>query len=683
MTLPARRSVVIHGHFYQPPREDPWLDLVDREPNAAPFHDWNERIEHECYRAVLAARVAGPDGGIRRILNSLEWISYNVGPTLLEWMERESPATYHGFLAADRVSAERLGGHGNAIAMPYHHVILPLASHRDKVTEVRWGIADFRRRFGRDPVGMWLPETAVDDETLDVVAAEGIAFTILAPRQVKEAPPAGLPGRYRTQNGRTIAVFVYDGAMAHDVAFGPLVQNADLWIRRLLAAELPARGPLLQSIATDGETYGHHHKFGDMALAATIDALGRHRDVQVENYASFLARHPPAHDLELIGPSSWSCSHGVERWRSDCGCRMAPGTQQAWRGPLRVALEWLGEELDSLYDAESRGYFDDPWAARTAYAMVSAPTDLPGRARELIELERNSLRMFTSCGWFFDDVGGIETIQILKYAARAIDLAGAEGLRLTRGLLARLERAVSNDPAVGTAKAMFEASVRPRWAGDERAASGFAVVAALCPEQTRPVIGAYLVGALGEGVIQTQHRRTGEVERFATYVHRIGWFGVAVDLNRTNGHTPVTLGLEALPDRERRLAREVLRREALREVLSAEELVRLAHGSSTYADALRATVLRLVPERAGDGTEAGAARLALALDLLALEEFPISFEAQTRFYRFLSAADPTTGRPYQPLIPRFGFVISAFGARHSALGSEQATGLGGPSFPVG
>lgn len=668
MTFLARRSVVIHGHFYQPPREDPWLDLVEREPNAAPFHDWNERIDHECYRAVLAARVVGTDGGIRRIINTLEWISYNVGPTLLDWMEREAPATYHGILAADRASAERLGGHGNAIAMPYHHVILPLASDRDKVTEVRWGIADFRRRFGRDPVGMWLPETAADDATLDVLAAEGMAFTILAPQQVVTTPPAGLPGQYRTKSGRSIAVFVYDGAMAHDVAFGPLVQNSDLWVCRLLGTKLPARGPLLESIATDGETYGHHHKFGDMALAATIDTLGRRRDLQIENYASFLARHPPVHDIELIAPSSWSCSHGVERWRSDCGCRMTATTSQAWRGPLRAALEWLGEELHGLYDTEGRRYFDDPWAARTAYAVTSAPTDLPGRARELIELERNSLRMFTSCGWFFDDVGGLETIQILKYAARAIDLAGAEGPRLTRGLLERLARAVSNDPAVGTAAAMFEASVRPQWTGDERAAAGFAAMAALCPEQTRPVIGGYLVGALGESVIQTQHRRTGAVERFASFVHRTARFGVEVDLTRAGSRSPVTLGLEALPERERGLAREVLRREALREVLSAEELVRLAHGSSNYPDALRATVLRLVPERPEEGSAAGAARLTLATHLLALEDFPISFEAQTRFYRFMSRADRSTSQPYQSLVQRFGFARDAF---DSGLGARR------------
>ncbi len=660
MTLRARRSVVIHGHFYQPPREDPWLDLVEREPNAAPYHDWNERIDHECYRAVLAARVVAPDGGIRRIINTLEWASFNVGPTLLDWMERESPSTYRGILAADRASAERLGGHGNAIAMPYHHVILPLASHRDKVTEVRWGIGDFRRRFGRAPIGMWLPEAAVDDETLDVLASEGIAFTVLAPEQVVAAPPAGLPGRYRTKGGREIAIFVYDGPMAHDVAFGPLIQDAGQWIQRVLTAPLPAEGPLLQAIATDGETYGHHHKFGDMALAATVDALAGIPDVRVENFASFLARHPPRHDVALVTPSSWSCSHGIERWRSDCGCRMRGGTSQAWRGPLRAALEWLSEELDLIYDTEGRTYFSDPWAARTSYAATSAPTDLPGRARELVELERNRLRMFTSCGWFFDDVGGLETIQILKYAARAIDLAGAEGPRLTRGLLERLAAAPSNDPAIGTAATLFDASVRPRWAGDERAAAGLAVMAALCPEHSRPVIGAYLVGMVGEGIIQTQHRRTGEVERFASYVHRTDGFGVEVDLNRAESRVPVTLGIEALPERERGLAREVLRREALREVLSAEELVRLAHGSVTYPDALRATIVRLVPERADQAGVAAAGRLGLAIELLALEDLPISFDAQTRFFRFMSTAPDAVTQPYRPLVARFGFARDAF-----------------------
>ena len=258
------RSVVVHGHFYQPPREDPWLDEVEREPSAAPFHDWNERIEQECYRAVVAARLSEAAGRITRIVNTLTSISFDFGPTLLEWMERSAPATYEAVLEADRLSCERHDGHGNAIAMPYHHSILPLCSRRDKTTEVRWGIADFRRRFQREPEGMWLPETAVDDDTLDVLAAEGIRFTILAPHQVTPLPARGSSGRYRTAGGRTITLFVYDGGISHDIAFGPLLQDARAWTARMAPGEAVAGPAGLTLVATDGETYGHHHRFGEI-----------------------------------------------------------------------------------------------------------------------------------------------------------------------------------------------------------------------------------------------------------------------------------------------------------------------------------------------------------------------------------------------------------------------------------
>ena len=660
----ARRSVVIHGHFYQPPREDPWLDLVEREPTAAPFHDWNERIDHECYRAVLAARVTGADGTIRRIINTLEWISFNVGPTLLDWMERESPTTYRGILAADRASAARLGGLGNAIAMPYHHLILPLASRHDKVTEVRWGIADFRRRFGREPVGMWLPETAVDDDTLDVLAQEGIAFTIVAPHQLAKRPAGGLAGHYRTGGGRTIALFGYDGPLSHDVAFGPLVTNAELWVRRLRELPLPATGPDLAAIATDGETYGHHHKFGDMALAAALDDLLRQPDLaRVENFASFLARHPATEPVTLVEPSSWSCAHGVERWRSDCGCRMTAGTSQAWRAPLRAAIEWLGEELHAIYAAEAPAFFPDPWAARTAYAVTGAPTDLAPRARELLEMERNTLRAFTSCGWFFDDVAGIETIQVLKYAARAIELAGAEQTqRLEAGLLARLAHARSNDRTKGTAADLYRREGRPRWSADARVAAGFAATSALRPGHTRHVVGGYLVGALGDGVVQTQHRKTGQTERFSAQVHKTAGFSIEVDLVRTASGRTESLPLEALPERERALAREILRREALREVLSAEDLVRLAHGSVGFAEALREAAIRLVPDQPADATPDLAARLARCLDLLALEEQAIPFDLQTRYYRLMRQAGSVQLPAFAALATRLGFAREAIAA---------------------
>ncbi len=477
------RSIVIHGHFYQPPREDPWLDEVPAEPSAAPFHDWNERIERECYRAVVAARLyAPPPGGrITGIVNTLTSLSFDFGPTLLDWLERKAPATYTAVLEADRVSRARHGGHGNAIAMPYHHAIMPLASHRDKVTEVRWGIADFRRRFGRDPAGMWLPETAVDPETLDILAAEGIAFTILAPHQVARAPQGGWPGRYRTPSGRSIALFTYDGAISHDVAFGPLLQDAAKWSERLLAAEPGPSGPRLVAVATDGETYGHHHRFGEVALAWLLHDLERRRNVRVENFSAFLARHAPQQEVQLVAPTSWSCPHGVERWRSDCGCRLAPErpTQQRWRAPLRAALEWLAGELAARFEREGTELFADPWAARDAYGVVVTgqaridrflaerlrrPGDAQARvrARELLELERNALRMFTSCGWFFDDIAGIEAVQILRYAARAIELAGPDAARLEAGVLERLAPAKSNDPAADSGRAVYLSRAQPR-----------------------------------------------------------------------------------------------------------------------------------------------------------------------------------------------------------------------------
>ena len=455
------RSIVIHGHFYQPPREDPWLNQVAAEPSAAPYHDWNARIERESYRAVVAARVYAPDGRIAHIVNTLASISFNFGATLLEWLERETPGTYAAVLEADRASRARHAGHGNAIAMPYHHVIMPLASRRDKITEVRWGIADFRRRFGRGPEGMWLPETAVDPETLDVLAAEGIAFTILAPHQVEQAPADGSAGRYRTSGGRSIALFVYDGPISHDVAFGSLLKDASAWAERLLAPGKRGHERRLVAVATDGETYGHHHKFGEVALAWVLRELERRRDARVENFAAFLARHRPEQEVKLVAPTSWSCAHGVERWRADCGCRMAPErpTQQRWRAPLREALDWLAGELHARFEQEGGALFAGSWAARDAYGTDRTGD---GRARELLEMERNALRMFTSCGWFFDDIAGIETIQILRYAARAIELAGADAPRLEAGVLERLARAQSNERAEGTGRDVYLNHVKRR-----------------------------------------------------------------------------------------------------------------------------------------------------------------------------------------------------------------------------
>ncbi|MBT8398087.1 MAG: DUF3536 domain-containing protein, partial [Gemmatimonadetes bacterium] len=366
----STRSVVIHGHFYQPPREDPWLETVETQPSAAPHHDWNQRVEKECYRAVVAARVPGREGRINKIVNVLDHISFNFGPTLLEWMETEAPRTYRSILSADATSAHAHRGHGNAIAQAYHHTILPLASRREKVSEVRWGIADFRRRFGRDPAGMWLPETAVDAVTLDVLAQEGIAFTIVAPRQVEDPPPHGLPGLYKTAGGRSVALFVYNGPLSHGVAFGPLLKDSEKWEEDMLGHDGDDE---LISIATDGETYGHHYRFGEMALAAVLERLHENPRARVENFSSFLARHPAEHEVTLVEPSSWSCSHGVDRWRSDCGCKMAPelDTQQEWRTGLRDALDWLATGIHQIYEVEAPAFLGDPWAARDRYGPSS------------------------------------------------------------------------------------------------------------------------------------------------------------------------------------------------------------------------------------------------------------------------------------------------------------------------
>lgn len=431
------------------------------QPSAAPYHDWNERIEAECYRPVTRCSVIR-EAGSKRIVNALSWMSFNFGPTLMVWLETEAPGTYEAILAADRESAARLDGHGNALAMPYHHPILPLSTDRDRRTEVRWGVADFRRRFGREPEGMWLPETAVDSATLDVLAEEGIRFTVLAPHQVDPVPSDGLPGLYVTPGGHEIALFVYDGALSHGVAFGDLLEDGVAWANLMIGDE---DAPKLRSMATDGETFGHHHKFGEMGLASAVVEVQAHPRVRLENYASFLAREGVSHEVRLVEPSAWSCAHGVERWRADCGCRAdsSSETSQAWRGPLRSALEWLADGLHEVFEREGAGHFDDPWAARDAYGAVVGTGHAPrGRRGALLEMERNALRLFTSCAWFFDDVGGLEPRQVLSYAARAIELAGADGLRLETGFLKRLEEAVSNRPEIGSAADVYRRDAEAR-----------------------------------------------------------------------------------------------------------------------------------------------------------------------------------------------------------------------------
>ncbi|MBU6365965.1 MAG: DUF3536 domain-containing protein [Gemmatimonadetes bacterium] len=502
-------ELVIHQHLYQPPREDPWLEAVPREPSAAPDHDWNQRITRECYARQAAAEVyrsdrsPSPRNGdtlsrLARRVNLYGWCSFDVGPTLCEWLASEAPATLAAMLAGDAASVRRWG-HGNAMAAPYHHVILPLASPPDRTTEVRWGIADFRRRFGRAPEGFWLPECAADEDSLDLLAAEGIAFVILAPYQVEGHEGDGLPVRWNGARGRTLSILPYDGALAGDVAFGGLLRDPAALARRLAQVSEGRRGQDgCTTLATDGETFGHHHAGGESALADALALASRAPGVRLRNAAAVVAAHPPRRLVRLVSPSAWSCAHGVERWRADCGCRL-DGTRppaQQWRGPLRAALERLAAELGDVFEAEGHALFrEDPWVVRDAYGAVVAEdgealaafveaavrpeVDRAGRARArvLLELQRATLRTFTSCAWFFDDVDRLEVRQVLRYAARAIELSGRAG-RLASELVTWLANASSGAPGAPSAADVFVREALPHHEPAWRVAAGAMALAA-------------------------------------------------------------------------------------------------------------------------------------------------------------------------------------------------------------
>ena len=665
------RAVIVHGHYYQPPRENPWLEYVEAEATAAPAHDWNRRIERECYRAVTAARLPGKDGRVAGILNALAWTSFDVGPTLLDWLEREAPATYEAILAADRESAGLLGS-GNAIAAPFHHVILPLASRRDKVTEVRWGIADFRRRFGRAPEGMWLPETAVDEETLDVLAEAGIGFTILAPHQVVEAPPRGLPGRVRTTGGREIAVFVYDGPLSHDVAFGPALSDGVAWAQRML--EGPDGETSLVSVATDGETYGHHHRFGEMALARMVAEVRRERSATLTNFAAFLRANPPAVQVRIVAPSSWSCVHGVERWRAECGCRVAPvrGWHQRWRAPLREAVEWLAEGLHEVFAREGEGLLADPWAARAAYGESFGSFGEPDpafaaahaarvlgeqdgvRARELLEMERNALRLFTSCAWFFDDVGGLEQLQVLRYAARAIELAGAQGPRLETGFVRRLAAATSNDPEVGDARRMYLDHARPKVPPAARVAGSYA--AARHVMRRAPESRAYGFDVVDSGDrLRLTHRRTGRAWSFDVSVQRLGEVRLAVAVVPVGGASRYALETADLLERERAVVAGAFTGAVIARSLTPDEADRLAAGVAGLAEVAETALARAVLGLSHDRGPAALGTVYDLLDLFALRGWSVPFDVQTAFYRCRAALPAAEARAIAPLAQRLGF----------------------------
>ncbi len=503
-SAPPQRYLCVHGHFYQPPRENPWLETVELQESAAPYHDWNERITSECYAPNGASRIVNRDRQIIRIVNNYARMSFNFGPTLLSWLEDFAPRTYRMIQDADQASASLYSNHGSALAQVYNHIIMPLASERDARTQIRWGIADFEHRFGRRPEGMWLAETAVSRSVLDLLAQERIQFTVLAPHQAarirklpgaeltnKPASPSGArsaqkeavilsearsaqpkdpdasdpapteepwldtpnasvdttrPYLVRLDNGRSIAVFFYDGPASRAIAFEGLLNDGETFARRLLASfpeDKPATEPQLVHVATDGESYGHHHRHGEMALSYALNWVKDNNLARLTNYGEFLEKFPPTWEAEVVDNSSWSCAHGIERWRSDCGCNGGkPGWNQRWRTPLRQALDLLRDRTAPLAEAVARPLLKDLWAARDAYIHVildrssdnldrffaaHATHPLTSQERitvfELLELQRHTQLMYTSCGWFFDDISGIETVQIIAYAGRVLQLA--------------------------------------------------------------------------------------------------------------------------------------------------------------------------------------------------------------------------------------------------------------------
>jgi len=520
----SMKYVCIHGHFYQPPRENPYLEAVELQDSAYPYHDWNERITAECYAPNAASRITDAENRIVKLVNNYAHISYNFGPTLLSWMKEQAASPYQAILDADKESRERFSGHGSAIAQGYNHMILPLANRRDKVTQVKWGIRDFESRFGRSPEGMWLPETAVDTETLEVLAENGIKFTILAPRQAKRvraknsenfedvsgaridparAYLAELPSK------KQISLFFYDGPISQGVAFEGLLNDGKRFADRLLSGFSNEReGPQLVHIATDGESYGHHHHYGEMALSYALEEIQNGKVAKLTNYGEFLQKYPPEYVAEIVENSSWSCVHGVERWRSNCGCNSGGHSwSQEWRAPLRAALDWLRDRMAPIFETQMKKLCRDPWEVRDDYirvildrsedshkaffkdhALKPLTPEEEVTALKLLEMQRHALLMYTSCGWFFDELSGLETVQVIHYAGRALGLAeSCSGEKIEPEFLQKLAVAKSNVPEYGDGAKIYERWVKPAVVDIPRVAGHYAISSLFenYPEKTR------------------------------------------------------------------------------------------------------------------------------------------------------------------------------------------------------
>jgi alpha-amylase/alpha-mannosidase (GH57 family) len=538
--------ICIHNHFYQPPRENPWLEAVEQQDSAYPYHDWNERVTAECYAPNSASRVLDDQNRIANIVNNYSRISFNFGPTLLSWLETFAPRIYQSILNADRESHDFFGGHGSAMSQAYNHMIMPLANSRDKSTQVIWGIRDFEHRFGRKPDGMWLPETAVDLETLDILAQQGIKFTVLAPRQAKRVRKIGgrnwrdvegeqidptMVYRLRLPSKRTMNLFFYDGPISRGVAFEHLLDNGERFAKRLTGAFNEERSwPELVHIATDGETYGHHHRHGEMALTYALDYIRSNQLAEITNYAQYLEQHPPTSEVEIFENSSWSCVHGIERWRSNCGCNAGhAGWNQEWRAPLRNALDWLRDTLAPKYEAKTREFLKDPWVARDEYIHVVLDRRPERRAEflskqahrelseaeqvtvlKLMELQRHLMLMYTSCGWFFDELSGIETVQVIQYACRAVQLSqDVLGEDLEAGFLEKLAQAKSNIPEHQDGACIYKKFAKPAAVDLGKLAAHYAITSLFKPYDVHARIYCYSVDQIDNRSLEAGRMKLG------------------------------------------------------------------------------------------------------------------------------------------------------------------------------
>lgn len=515
-----KKYLVIHGHFYQPPRENPWLEEIEIQKSAYPFHDWNERINYECYKPNAFSKIFGKDGKIVKMVNNYTRMNFNFGPTLLSWLERADRETYDKIIEADKISMKEFKGHGNAIAQVYNHVIMPLADKRDKDTQIKWGIYDFEKRFGRKPEGMWLAETAIDYSTIDALIANRIKYTILSPYQAKFIKELGSSEEYeevlggkidarkayrcfaKNDRSRYIDIFFYDGPISNSIGFEDIVLDSSKYVNRLkMAVNKEAEYNQVISVATDGETYGHHKKFADLTLAHLLFEAAEQNGFEVTNYGLFLAENPPMYEVVINEGkgegTAWSCAHGVDRWQDNCGCCSGGnhGWHQRWRRPLRDGLNELRDRLKRIYEKEGKKYLKDIWGARDRYIDVvlnrshdsteefiknECKYELEAEEKvtllQLMEMQRNSMLMFTSCGWFFDEISGLETVQILMYAAKAIQSAQDFTNEDLEGLLVGyLGKAESNLDYVRNGEYVFKNYVKPGSVDFEKVVAHYAI----------------------------------------------------------------------------------------------------------------------------------------------------------------------------------------------------------------